>query len=97
MRSESGYHVRIVAHLFGFTLLGAGCIDSCKSAIGISDSEAEPAERVVLEGGGEGGAGVPAGASWKDVGRRFQDLEKERAEMLNAMKKKTDGKAGVPE
>jgi hypothetical protein len=85
------------ALLLVISLAGSGCIDSCKSTLGLADSEAPPSERVVMEGSGEGGREISAGASWKDVGRRFQDLERERAEMLNAMKKKTGGKAGVPE
>jgi hypothetical protein len=40
-----------------------------------------------------GDASAPANASWKDVGRRFQELEKERAEMLKAMQLKAGASA----
>jgi hypothetical protein len=62
------------------------CSDSEKDGDSEKSESAllEPGQqRVVLEPGL--GTKVPDSATWKDVGRRFQELEKERADMLKVM------------
>lgn len=89
----------LVVFIFAMVTLGFACTkESEPSAPSVSSTgekvqqEGETAvapvgvpsqDRVVLEP-----PVVPGEASWKDVGRRFQDLEKEREETLKAMQAK---------
>lgn len=62
----------------------SGCGDGEESTSPTGQEQEQSTEkRVVMEP-----EKPPEMASWKDVGRRFKDLEKERQEMIQAMKGK---------